>query len=823
MNSSDRSATGQEFIFPDGSKAATLEEALRIMQDNPGFFKSHIKHLANWTRDALGKRELAQELKKVKTLESAADCIRRHLDNKASSEDVRIALSGCNSQAELNAFLDRMINIFAEFSVESTEKLKKAREELNNQTFHVAVVANMSAGKSTFLNALFGDKILPSQSEATTDCPVYIYSDDIEENNKAVIYHTDKRIVEIPTGEIMGEIQKYSKKDSLLREGEEGYKNVGRIDLHWDFKSLQNSKNINYKFVFIDTPGPNNTGEYSDQHKERTRAIVRDEADLALFLFNYADLDANLTSDDQGLWALLKRRKEEDELFQVFFIINQIDRAFNDLQNDISESKEQDEVKVKRELWMKYESRAIQKLKDAAVKQGFENPIIFPVSSYFAKLHRMDRTKTTRDHKKSYERFREDHFEEPWGDTYEHKFIEYLGIEALETMILDYMKTNLEKTLLNQVKKSVLSTVSSHLDSLERDIKIFEQDIDEARANLDRALKFLKEEAPKLIESSRSGIEGKKKEFIEEVERLIRESYRVHVEERIEEMVLRSALYAEWLFVHKNADKLAKRQALDHEHDTPKLYELLSRKEADGSLKYNLTSLGFKAADYQRALGGLLEYQMGNARLNCIDGYKMEQKRIVKEMAIFLNGEYNTLVGHLKQQLNKTLGLAPAVEPAELGDIPLPELTTSVPASAFEEHADIKYVDKQVTKKVKEKRSFFNPRRLFDGDFYWEERTVTVQEKQEKQFFKFHPHEMINKMMLETGESVNERLESDLSEWSKKIEEKAKSLHELFEDARDELEVQIEDTRGKLGISVEAKTTNQKIVDRIKSELTGGN
>ena len=36
----------------------------------------------------------------------------------------------------------------------------------------------MSAGKSTFINVCLEIVFLPAYSHATTDCPIYIYSDD---------------------------------------------------------------------------------------------------------------------------------------------------------------------------------------------------------------------------------------------------------------------------------------------------------------------------------------------------------------------------------------------------------------------------------------------------------------------------------------------------------------------------------------------------------------------------------------------------------------------------------------------------------------------
>lgn len=94
--------------------------------------------------------------------------------------------------------------------------------------------------------------------------------------------------------------------------------------------------------LFIDTPGPNNTGEFSNKHKSQTREVLN-AVDMALFAFDYGQLDANLTSDEQGLWHTIKERKAKDKSFEVFFLLNKIDMAFSDnnqiLKEEISNSK----------------------------------------------------------------------------------------------------------------------------------------------------------------------------------------------------------------------------------------------------------------------------------------------------------------------------------------------------------------------------------------------------------------------------------------------------------------------------------------------------
>ena len=195
------------------------------------------------------------------------------------------------------------------------KNLKKA------QQYKIAVVANMSAGKSTFINALFGDSILPAYSKATTDCPIYIYSDDDPSNDKAIIEFTDnKPTIELTKEDVHKKIKLYAQKDEDTLE--EKYKNVKRIDLYWDFKVLQNSEKYDIDFVVIDTPGPNNTDEHSFKHSSATKDIIQNEVDMVLYLFDYGQIDANLQSSENNLWGMIKERKEKNPNFEVFFIIN---------------------------------------------------------------------------------------------------------------------------------------------------------------------------------------------------------------------------------------------------------------------------------------------------------------------------------------------------------------------------------------------------------------------------------------------------------------------------------------------------------------------
>lgn len=307
------------------------------------------------------------------------------------------------------------------------------------QQYKIAVVANMSAGKSTFINALFGNSILPAYSHATTDCPIYIYSDDNPDNDMAIVEFSDaKETIELPQEVVQKEIKYYAQKDSDTLDNK--YKNVKKIDLYWDFHVLQNSKKDDVDFVVIDTPGPNNTDEYAFKHSSVTKNIILNEADMVLYLFDYEQIDANLESSGNNLWGLIQQRKEKEPNFEVLFIINKIDQAFED-NKKIEEvknasSKEEYYANIKK-YWFYHEKKAIEKIKVSAIKYGFKSPKIFTVSSKFIEYYR-NRQNLNFDHLDDVDGFMK-FFENSFGNEWDNMFCHYLGHEAIESHIQEML------------------------------------------------------------------------------------------------------------------------------------------------------------------------------------------------------------------------------------------------------------------------------------------------------------------------------------------------------------------------------------------------
>ena len=284
------------------------------------------------------------------------------------------------TKSEIKNQIENLEKYFSKYKNDtSSKKLDEVKEKLNNQEYKIAVVANMSSGKSTFINALFGKEVLPAFNHATTDSATFIYSKPNIEK-KAEIFFSDGRKNITITENLEQEIKQYAQKDEDCKDDK--YKNVEKIELYYPFKNIQTSSSEDFNITFIDTPGPNSTGDYGEDHKRKTRDVLRD-TNMAIFVFNYGQLDANLKSDEQGLWTTIEKKikgdKKEtlnsDEDFEIYFLINKIDMAVEDNlklpQIVDSSSKEQYELNMKNN-WFYHEKQAIKKLKNAAIKHGIK-------------------------------------------------------------------------------------------------------------------------------------------------------------------------------------------------------------------------------------------------------------------------------------------------------------------------------------------------------------------------------------------------------------------------------------------------------------------
>lgn len=250
------------------------------------------------------------------------------------------------------AVSDKIVNVFTDLQEGPVEdfrdpKLIRAFANINNSVFPINVIATMSSGKSTLINALLGNKLMPSKNEACTATITEILDNDME-TFTAVVYDEDEVVLQkIPelTYDVMSE----------LNDDE----NVHRISATGNIPFLDAKSTA---LMLVDTPGPNNS--QNQAHKNTTyRAINSDANNLILYVLNGTQLSTN---DDASLLSYVAeqiKRGGKQVRDRFLFVVNKMD-GFNPEEEDIG--------------------KAITAAKRYLASYGIEDPQIFPCSAYTA-------------------------------------------------------------------------------------------------------------------------------------------------------------------------------------------------------------------------------------------------------------------------------------------------------------------------------------------------------------------------------------------------------------------------------------------------------
>lgn len=209
--------------------------------------------------------------------------------------------------------------------------------------FEVIVVAPMSAGKSTVINALIGKELLHSANEATTATITRIHDKDNLPFFSGCAYGYKSELLK-ESNRIDAQILKEWNADPSIKT----------IDLIGDIAAIRND---NAELVIYDTPGPNNSQD--DSHKALTMEIIEDgNYGLVLFVLNSTNLGTN---DEYDLLQLVQNSLKNSPNKKVIFLLNKKEKL---------ENPEDTIIRVKEKL----------------INIGFEEPLIFPISAYSALL-----------------------------------------------------------------------------------------------------------------------------------------------------------------------------------------------------------------------------------------------------------------------------------------------------------------------------------------------------------------------------------------------------------------------------------------------------
>ena len=401
------------------------------------------------------------------------------------------------------------------------DKLKEISDKLKKQTYNIAIVANMSAGKSTFINALFGEEILPSSTGATTDCATYVYSKrDGSMQKQATITFKDNK-GEITLRGDLSELQEYAKKDG---DGtEKKYRNVEKIELHHPFKYIpKEEQKDDLEIYFVDTPGPNNQGQGAEKHSTQTRNAIHD-AHAVLFLFDFTQIPATYGKDGNpnDLWSIIKEKKDSNSSFKIFFIVNKFDEFLRDAKLwDAVEKKKED---IRKEL------------KETAEVKGIKDAEVFFTAARPALAWRMDETLS------DYTRFKED-FEKvcPKNDK-SQALNDFMGIDIIEDRINNYLSDEAYPRFLEFCLQEIFKPIKEELSELEQRIHTLDKEKGDARKNTDKAneaLDNLENEEREL----RNKLKNARNTAHRELEEILQEQQQT-IEKQAEEIAENAILY----------------------------------------------------------------------------------------------------------------------------------------------------------------------------------------------------------------------------------------------------------------------------------------
>lgn len=215
-----------------------------------------------------------------------------------------------------------------------------------DEKYEVMVLGTMSSGKTSFINALIGQELLPVANEATTACII-----SVEHKYGAKVF--SGACYSISNHELASSA---AVTPSIVRDWNAN-REVRHIRL---VGSLKTQLSLKSRFVLHDTPGPNNSQD--DRHSLILLEALRTVSYRALcYVLNASQLGIN---DDRMLLDKLCKELTGKTDVSVYFILNKVDLLDPEKGEDIG--------------------TCVESVRRYLVDVGFEHPIIIPSMSNIA-------------------------------------------------------------------------------------------------------------------------------------------------------------------------------------------------------------------------------------------------------------------------------------------------------------------------------------------------------------------------------------------------------------------------------------------------------
>ncbi|MFI3211696.1 MAG: dynamin family protein, partial [Peptostreptococcaceae bacterium] len=251
--------------------------------------------------------------------------------------------------------LKELVDFMEEGPIEELrdKKIREDYERAVNSEFEIAIIATMSAGKSTLINAMLGGDIMPSKNQACTAKICRIKNNKNKSDFSVTAFDKDGN-----------EISKEDNVEKSYLSELNDNKNIFMTEVEGNICNIEDSS---MNLVLIDTPGPNNSQDES--HEETTMNMIKDNENkpLVLYVINATQIGTN---DDKTLLRAIKEQmdaKDKQSRDRFIFVINKIDQV--DSGNESIED-------------------ILNNTKNYLQSNGIENPNIYFASSSIAKTVR---------------------------------------------------------------------------------------------------------------------------------------------------------------------------------------------------------------------------------------------------------------------------------------------------------------------------------------------------------------------------------------------------------------------------------------------------
>jgi GTPase Era involved in 16S rRNA processing len=265
--------------------------------------------------------------------------------------------------------------------IEDNDEIRQSIEEAFNRDFDVYVVATMSSGKSTLINAMLGRDLLPAANEATTATIARI-----TDNDQMTEHFTAKRYNR--SGQLVGQENKVNLE--CLKEWNQ-LADTKLIDIEGNIVAIREREDV--RLVLTDTPGPNNSQD--EEHQRTTMGFIQDSRrnPLILYVLNASQLGTNDDRNLLGLVAETMRKGGKQSKDRFIFVINKMDVFDPENGEHIPD--------------------VLKRVEQYLVSNGINNPALYPVSADLTRLIRKPGDQHTRKERGEFQRMADMFSEEP--------------------------------------------------------------------------------------------------------------------------------------------------------------------------------------------------------------------------------------------------------------------------------------------------------------------------------------------------------------------------------------------------------------------------